>query len=229
MPSTETARHHLRQLIIEAKPGEWVTSVGALSEAADDLSTASTVGVLREAINDGWITSTRGPQGGYWRTEKPVLDRSFTEAVSDLAEQLDATLRSVRNVQSSALHATAMPTVVALESAVVEAAYGSAVRATWDAPAAGLGEWFRRDVQGTVHAGDSFGRLLVWLYANGYRRLAAIGVRSWVTNVCHLTGQDVASDRAANYSGIAQATSFPGSPINSLAAVAALDTEGGQY
>jgi DNA-binding IscR family transcriptional regulator len=101
MGSMNEARRELRHRIEQAQPGERVTSVAALSEAAGGLATASTVGVLQEAIEDGWITSTRGPKGGYWRTEKAVEKGSLTDALDALANQLQATLQSIQVVQEA--------------------------------------------------------------------------------------------------------------------------------
>lgn len=118
----------------------------------------------------------------------------------------------------------------ALENAVMDAAYGSAVRATWEPePNSTLGrpDWVRR-TDSVAHAGDPFGRFLVWLNNAGHRRLAALGVHTWVTEVCHLTGEDPtsAADRAETYFGILVAASSDDSPIDSMAVVAALDAEG---
>ena len=64
------------------------------------LSTAATVGVLREAIEQGWIISTRGPAGGYWRTDKAMV-KSLDEALAALADQLAGTLRSIQVAQDA--------------------------------------------------------------------------------------------------------------------------------
>ena len=101
MGSMNEARRQLRQRIEQANPGDHVASVADLSAAAGGLSTASTVGVLREAIDDGWILSTRGPQGGYWRTDKTVASSALSDALTALASQLQATLTSIRVVQES--------------------------------------------------------------------------------------------------------------------------------
>jgi DNA-binding IscR family transcriptional regulator len=95
------ARRQLRRRIEVAHPRDHVASVASLSAAAGGLSTAATVRVLREAIEDGWIVSTRGPDGGYWRTEKPTKNGSLTEALAALADQLQATLQCVRAVQDA--------------------------------------------------------------------------------------------------------------------------------
>lgn len=121
-------------------------------------------------------------------------------------------------------------TTAALEDAVMDAAYGSAVRATWEPQpnsAAGRPDWVRR-ADSVAHAGDPFGRFLVWLHNTGHRRLAARGIHTWVTQVCHLTGEDPtsAAARSETYFGILVAASSDDSPIDSMAAVAALDAEG---
>ncbi len=118
-----------------------------------------------------------------------------------------------------------------LESAVSEAAYGSAVQATWEQPNDGQPAWVRRDPDDVLHAGDPFGRFLNWLHDNGHRRAAAIGVHRWVTTVCQLTELDPTSeaDRSSTYDGILWAASFPQSEIDSVRAVAALDAEGARY
>jgi hypothetical protein len=100
MGSMNEARRQLRQWIEQSRPGDHVASVAGLSAAAGGLSTAATVGVLREAIDDGWIISTRGPEGGYWRTEK-VMAGSLIDALAALANQLQATLRSIQVVQEA--------------------------------------------------------------------------------------------------------------------------------
>jgi DNA-binding IscR family transcriptional regulator len=101
MGRMDEARRQLRERIEQARPGEHVASVASLSEAAGGLSTAATVGVLQEAIADGWITSTRGPAGGYWRTEKPLPSGSLVEALAALADHLQATLQSIQVVQAA--------------------------------------------------------------------------------------------------------------------------------
>ena len=78
-----------------------MTSVAELSEAAGGLATAATVGVLREAIEDGWITSTRGPDGGYWRTGKVTAEQSLSDALAALASQLTTTLSSIKAAQEA--------------------------------------------------------------------------------------------------------------------------------
>ncbi len=99
MGRMDEARRQLRQWIEQARPGEHVASVAGLSEAVGGLATGATVGVLREAVQDGWITSTRGPAGGYWRTAKPIPNGSLVEALAALADQLQATLLSIQVVQ----------------------------------------------------------------------------------------------------------------------------------
>lgn len=101
MGRTDEARRTLREWIEQAQPGAHVASVASLSEAVGGLSTAATVGVLREAIKDGWITSTRGPAGGYWRSGQPLPNGSLVLALADLAAQLQATLQSIRVVQAA--------------------------------------------------------------------------------------------------------------------------------
>jgi hypothetical protein len=101
MGSMNEARRQLRQWIEQAQPGDHVASVAGLSAAAGGLSTAATVGVLREAIDDGWIISTRGPEGGYWRTEKAVTSGSLIDALAALANQLQVTLGSIQVVQEA--------------------------------------------------------------------------------------------------------------------------------
>lgn len=101
MGKMNEARRQLRQWIEQARPGDHVASVAGLSASAGDLSTAATVGVLREAIKDGWIISTRGPEGGYWRTDKPVAGKSLSDALAVLADELHAALRSIQIVQEA--------------------------------------------------------------------------------------------------------------------------------
>lgn len=101
MGKMDQAREQLHQLIEQARTGEHVASVASLSAAAGGLSTAATVGVLHEAIKDGYLESTRGPDGGYWRTAKPMPDGSLVEALSNLADQIQATLQSIRVVQKA--------------------------------------------------------------------------------------------------------------------------------
>lgn len=101
MGSMNQARRQLRQWIEQARPRDHVASVAGLSAAAGGLSTAATVAVLREAINDGWIISTRGPEGGYWRTEKAMPNASLADALTALANQLQATLGSIQVVQEA--------------------------------------------------------------------------------------------------------------------------------
>lgn len=93
------ARKKLRTRIEAAQPGDRVASVRTFSAAMGGLSTASTVAVLQDAIDDGWIFSTRGPNGGYWRTEKPVRI-GLDEAVEELVTNLQAALGSAQTVRS---------------------------------------------------------------------------------------------------------------------------------
>jgi hypothetical protein len=60
----DEARRQLRLWIEQAQPGSHIASVASLSEAVGGLSTAATVVVHREAIEQGWIISTRGAS---WR------------------------------------------------------------------------------------------------------------------------------------------------------------------
>lgn len=101
MGKMDQARKQLHQLIEQARPGDRVASVASLSAAAGGLSTAATVGVLHESIAAGYLQSTRGPDGGYWRTAKPMPDGSLVEALSNLADQMQATLQSIRVVQKA--------------------------------------------------------------------------------------------------------------------------------
>ena len=100
MGKMDEARRQLRLWIEQAQPGSHVASVASLSEAVGGLSTAATVGVLREAIEQGWIISTRGPAGGYWRTDKAMV-KSLDEALAALADQLAGTLRSIQVAQDA--------------------------------------------------------------------------------------------------------------------------------
>lgn len=109
------AREHLREWINAAEPGQRVASVNSLSAAVgesiaaangrsefdsdDALSTGPTVAVLKEAIDDGWIVSTRGPSGGYWRTDKPSYG-VLSEALDDLDGKLRAALDSISGIRS---------------------------------------------------------------------------------------------------------------------------------
>ncbi len=95
----DQARSQLRSWIEGTKPGEHVASVASLSAAAGDLSTAATVAVLKEAIKDGWIFSTRGPDGGYWRTEKRV-HVDLEEFLTQLERQAQDMLGSVRAIRA---------------------------------------------------------------------------------------------------------------------------------
>lgn len=99
MGQMDEARRQLKEWIAKAQPGDRVASVRALSVAAGGLSTAATVAVLREAIEDGWITSTRGPRGGYWRTEQSIATVLLGDALEQLSQQLTLTLRSIQAVQ----------------------------------------------------------------------------------------------------------------------------------
>jgi hypothetical protein len=85
MGKMDEARRQLRLWIEQAQPGSHVVSVASLSEAVGGLSTAATV-VVREAIEQGWMISTRGPAGGYWRTDKAMV-KSLDEALAALADQ----------------------------------------------------------------------------------------------------------------------------------------------
>lgn len=96
----DQARKQLRLWIEGAAAEAHVASVASLSAAAGDLSTAATVAVLKEAIDDGWIFSTRGPDGGYWRTDKRTLP-GLNEALDDLERHLKATLGSVHAVRAA--------------------------------------------------------------------------------------------------------------------------------
>lgn len=86
------AREELRRRIEAAAPGDRIASVRTLSAASGGLSTASTVAVLQDAIDDGWIYSTRGPKGGYWRTDKKV-----TVGLNDALDELIDSLRAATN------------------------------------------------------------------------------------------------------------------------------------
>ena len=94
------ARRELQRLIAEAVPGDRVTSVRSLSAAVGDLTTSPTVAVLQEAIRDGWIYSTRGPKGGYWRTDKQ-LGIGIAEVPEEIAEALEEYERCRRAEQSA--------------------------------------------------------------------------------------------------------------------------------
>ena len=67
MNKTNRARQMLRSWITQTRPGGLVAHVSWLMEAAG-VSAGTALRVLREAIDAGWIRSTRGPDGGYWRT-----------------------------------------------------------------------------------------------------------------------------------------------------------------
>lgn len=92
------AREELRRRIEAAAPGDRVASVRTLSEAMGGLSTASTVAVLQDAIDDGWIYSTRGPKGGYWRTSKKA-QVGLEEAVNELIDSLRAATNAAQTVR----------------------------------------------------------------------------------------------------------------------------------
>ena len=96
----DQARSHLREWIESAKPGEHVASVASLSAAAGDLGTSATVKVLKEAIDDGWLYSTRGPDGGYWRTEKPA-HLGLASRIDELERQLQGALGSVQAIRAA--------------------------------------------------------------------------------------------------------------------------------
>ena len=94
------AREELRRRIEAAAPGDRVASVRTLSAAMGGLSTASTVAVLQDAIDDGWIYSTRGPKGGYWRTNKKArvgLDEALDELIGSLRAATNAA-QTVRDI-----------------------------------------------------------------------------------------------------------------------------------
>ena len=65
----------------------------------DPLSSGPTVAVLHEAMADGWIVSTRGRTGGYWRTDKPSY-KDLREALDDLEGRLHFVLSSISGVRS---------------------------------------------------------------------------------------------------------------------------------
>lgn len=94
----DDAREELKRRIEATQPDERVASVRNLSQAAGNLSTASTVAVLQEAIDEGWIYSTRGPNGGYWRTEKKV-DVGLKEALVELISSLSAATAAALTVR----------------------------------------------------------------------------------------------------------------------------------
>ena len=48
---------------------------------------------------DGWIVSTRGRTGGYWRTDKPSY-KDLREALDDLEGRLHFVLSSISGVRS---------------------------------------------------------------------------------------------------------------------------------
>ncbi len=101
MGTMDEARAQLRESITQARPGDHVASVADLSAAVGGLSTGATVTVLGEAMRDGWITSTRGPNGGYWRTDRPVLNGSLAAALAALTASLQATLQAITAVEKA--------------------------------------------------------------------------------------------------------------------------------
>lgn len=96
----DQARTQLQEWIEAAEPEERVASVASLSAAAGDLSTAATVAVLKEAIDNGWIYSTRGPEGGYWRTTKKATPR-LGETLDELEAQLRHALGSIHTLRAA--------------------------------------------------------------------------------------------------------------------------------
>lgn len=95
----DQARAKLQGWIEATKPEERVASVASLSAAVGGLSTAATVTVLKEAIDDGWIFSTRGPEGGYWRTAKKATP-GLAETLDELELQLRSALGSVQTLRT---------------------------------------------------------------------------------------------------------------------------------
>ncbi len=72
MPTrTETAERTVRGLVAAAAPGTRVGSIASIS-AATGLSRGAATDVMKRFITQGLIVSTRGPRGGYWRTEIPL-------------------------------------------------------------------------------------------------------------------------------------------------------------
>lgn len=78
----------LRDLVAKTATGEWVGSVSSIC-AATDLSTGAGIAVMHKLIDEGLVRSTRGPKGGYWRTDKPMTTTSddiHTELTAIAAE-----------------------------------------------------------------------------------------------------------------------------------------------
>lgn len=85
MPTrTEAAEQTVRELLDAAGPGTRVGSIASIS-AATGLSTGVAAEVMKRFITQGLVTSTRGPNGGYWRTSTPLPDTD-----NELAEEARA-------------------------------------------------------------------------------------------------------------------------------------------
>lgn len=102
MPTrTETAERTVRELVAAAAPGAHVGSIASIS-AATGLSTGVATDVMKRFITQGLVTSTRGPRGGYWRTETPLPEpqhelRDEVRAIARDLAQLTDRLTAVAN------------------------------------------------------------------------------------------------------------------------------------
>ncbi|SHQ50722.1 Rrf2 family transcriptional regulator [Mycobacteroides abscessus] len=92
MPSrTEIAEQVVRELVAQTAAGDRVGSTATICEATG-LSTGAAIEVMKRFITAGQVVSTRGPNGGYWRTETELpsqgdeLRAELTAIARDLAQ-----------------------------------------------------------------------------------------------------------------------------------------------
>lgn len=90
MPSrTETAELVVRELVAQTPTGDRVGSTASICEATG-LSTGAAIEVMKRFITAGLVVSTRGPNGGYWRT-----DTEFPGPGDELRTELAAIAREL--------------------------------------------------------------------------------------------------------------------------------------
>lgn len=85
----------LRELVARTKERDRVGSVASICEATG-LSTGAAIAVVHRLVDEGLVRSTRGPNGGYWRTDAPVAKNNVdlrSEAATVAAELRRLSLR----------------------------------------------------------------------------------------------------------------------------------------
>lgn len=82
MSKIEVAERVVRELVANTAEGDRVGSVASICEATN-LSIGAAIEVMQRFMALGLVVSTRGPHGGYWRTDIPL-----TQPGNDLAGEL---------------------------------------------------------------------------------------------------------------------------------------------